>query len=204
MKKIVVYDCDGVLFDSLEAVKAYYDYVFNKFSLPMLNWDDPETLNTAMMKTNSEIIREFSQDDAKYEEIMEFASNLNFKKFLDKMVPNPGIHDALKELSDKGYRLAVLTNRGLSLDYLLKHFDMYDYFERLVCSFDVVKPKPHPEGLYKLIDHFSCSKEEILFLGDSTNDYYAAESAKVPFLAFGNDLFESPRIDHHMDVFEYL
>jgi phosphoglycolate phosphatase-like HAD superfamily hydrolase len=44
----------------------------------------------------------------------------------------------------------------------------------------------------------------MLFLGDSNTDYYAAKSANVPFLAFGSDLFESRRIDHHMEIFDYL
>jgi phosphoglycolate phosphatase len=188
MKKVIVYDCDGVLFDSTQAVKAYYDNVFEKFSLPPADWNDEATLKLAMMSTNSEIIAHFCKDESKYNEIMEYATKLNFRFFLDKMIPETGIFDALDKLKSKGYSLAVCTNRGVSIDPLLKHFDMYKYFDRLVCSFDVVRPKPHPEGLIKIADFFSVKKENMLFLGDSEADYKAAKSAPVPFLAFGNDL----------------
>jgi HAD superfamily hydrolase (TIGR01549 family) len=204
MKPVIVYDCDGVLFDSTEAVKAYYDYVFNKFELGELNWDDKATLDLAMMSTNSEIICHFCKSPEKFNKIMEFATKLNFRMFLDKMKPSKGIFEALDKLSEENYPMAVCTNRGVSLDSLLKHFDMYKYFGRLVCSFDVVKPKPHPEGLYKIMDHYSVNRKQMLFLGDSNTDYYAAKSANVPFLAFGSDLFESRRIDHHMEIFDYL
>src|SRR5690554_1507872 len=114
MKKIIVYDCDGVLFDSTGAVKAYYDHVFDKFSLGVLDWENPETLKIAMMSTNEQIIRHFSDDEEKIAEIMDFATKLNFKMFLDKMIPSVGIFEALEQLSSKGYQMAVCTNRGTS------------------------------------------------------------------------------------------
>ncbi|HCW92572.1 MAG TPA: HAD family hydrolase, partial [Flexistipes sinusarabici] len=56
MTKLIIYDCDGVLFDSREAVLAYYDFISKKFDLPKINKNDIEQVNKAMMKTNVEII----------------------------------------------------------------------------------------------------------------------------------------------------
>ncbi len=204
MKKIIVYDCDGVLFDSSHAVKAYYDYVFEKFDLDMPDWSNQATFELAMMSTNSEIIGHFCKDEKKFNEIMEFATKLNFRMFLDKMIPADGIFEALEKLKSDGHKLAVCTNRGVSIDPLLKHFKMYDYFDRLVCSFDVVRPKPHPEGLNKIAEHFASTKENMLFLGDSEADYKAAKGARMPFLSFGSNLYESLRIDNHMEVFDHI
>lgn len=204
MKKVIVYDCDGVLFNSTLAVKAYYDNVFEKFGLPSADWENEATLKLAMMSTNSEIIGHFCKDPAKFGEIMDYATKLNFRYFLDKMIPETGIFEALEELKSKNYSLAVCTNRGVSIDPLLKHFKMYDYFDRLVCSFDVIHPKPHPEGLGKIADYFSVGRGNMLFIGDSEADYKAAKAGNVPFLSFGSDLYGSDRIDDHMKVFDYL
>jgi len=202
--KLVVYDCDGVLFDSSEAVKAYYDYVFDKFDLEQLDWSNPDHFRNAMMMTNDQIINHFVKDQEKVNEILEFAKNLNFKKFTPMMIPETNIHETLEVLRDKKYHLAIFTNRGISLDYLLEYFDILKFFPVRVTCFDVANPKPDPEGLYKILAHYGVEKNETIFIGDSPSDYHAAKSADVPFLSYKTELFESDVIDDHKSLLNYL
>ncbi|WP_132873579.1 HAD family hydrolase [Seleniivibrio woodruffii] len=204
MKNIIVYDCDGVLFDSTAAVKGYYDFLFGKYGIPKIDWENPSLVSLAMMGTNEGIIRNFVTDEKLIGEMLEFATNMNFKLFIDLMKPNPNIHDTLEKLQSSGRSLAVFTNRGISLSYLLTHFGMGNFFSYTVTCMDVAKPKPNPEGLYKIMDYFGTEKDALLFIGDSMTDYLAAKAADVHFLAYENRLEDSILIKDHTEVFDYL
>ncbi|PLX71043.1 MAG: HAD family hydrolase [Denitrovibrio sp.] len=204
MKKILVYDCDGVLFNSTKAIIGYYDFVFEKFDLPLIDWSCEENLRLALMKTSREIILTFAGSEKLSEEMLTFAAQTNFRKFLPLMEPNPEVYETLDKLSSIGHTLTVLTNRGISLAYLLEHFDMGKYFALCVTTNDVAKPKPDPEGLYKIIDNYKADKSDLVFVGDSFTDYHAAKAAEVPFVAFENKLEDSPVITRHSQIFDYL
>lgn len=204
MKKILVYDCDGVLFNSTKAIIGYYDFVFDKFGLPRIDWSVEENLRIAMMNTSKEIITMFAGSETLSDEMLNFAAQTNFRQFLPLMEPQPKIHETLEKLSSRGHTLTVFTNRGISLPYLLEHFDMGNFFTFTVTTGDVAKPKPDPEGLYKIMDRFGTDKNGLLFIGDSFTDYYAAKAADVEFLAYENELNESRIIKCHSEIFEYL
>jgi len=204
MKNIIVYDCDGVLFDSTMAVRGYYDFVFKKYGIPVIDWENPSLVKLAMMGTNEGIIRHFVSDEKLIAEMLEFAMKMNFKMFIDLMKPNPNIHDTLEKLQKSGRSLAVFTNRGISLSYLLEHFGMGNFFSYTVTCMDVANPKPNPEGLFKIMEYYKSEKESLLFIGDSMTDYLAAKAADVHFLAYENPLEESRIIKDHAEVFDYL
>ena len=47
---------------------------------------------------------------------------------------------------------------------------------------DVVKPKPSPEGLKKIINDFNFKKREIFYVGDTLHDLQAAKLAKINYI----------------------
>lgn len=204
MKNVIVYDCDGVLFNSLNAVKGYYDYVFDKYRVPRIDWENNSMRSLAMMGTNEDIVRFFVKDKALVDEMLIFATKMNFKEFIPLMEPNSNIHQTLEKLASAGYSLAVFTNRGISLSYLLTHFGMGNYFSYTVTCMDVAKPKPNPEGLFKIMEFFKQEKESLIFVGDSMTDYMAAKAAEIDFLAYENELNESRIIRCHTEIFNYL
>lgn len=203
MKKILVYDCDGVLFNSTKAIIGYYDFVFAKFGLPSIDWSVEANLKLAMMSTSREIILAFTNGKMS-EEMLSFAANTNFRQFLPLMEPSPKIYDTLEKLRSIGHTLTVFTNRGISLSYLLEHFDMGNFFSYTVTAMDVAKPKPDPEGLYMIMNRFQTDKNGLLFIGDSFTDYHAAKAADVEFLAYENELEESRIMTCHSEIFSYL
>lgn len=203
MKKILVYDCDGVLFSSTKAIIAYYDFVFEKFSLPTIDWSVEENLRLAMMGTSREIILAFA-DKGMSEDILSFAANTNFRQFVPLMEPNPKIHETLEKLRGNGHTLTVFTNRGISLAYLLEEFGMGNFFSYTVTAMDVAKPKPDPQGLYMIMEKYETDNKGLLFVGDSFTDYHAAKAADVEFLAYENELNESRIMRCHSEIFDYL
>ena len=61
-----------------------------------------------------------------------------------------------------------------------------DEVNLVVCALDVQFPKPHPEALVKVVDHFSVSADEVVYVGDSQVDEMAAKAAGIAFVAYRN------------------
>jgi phosphoglycolate phosphatase-like HAD superfamily hydrolase len=84
------------------------------------------------------------------------------------------------------FKTAIATNRSDTLDPLLATFDLTPWFDAVVCSVDVRRPKPHPDALLKIIDTFDAAPHQMLYVGDSLVDEQAARAARVWFAAYRN------------------
>ncbi|MFC4655627.1 phosphoglycolate phosphatase [Rheinheimera marina] len=95
----------------------------------------------------------------------------------------PGVKEVLSELS-QSYRLAVTTNkpRQFSLP-LLESLGIAPYFSQLVCADEVAKAKPAPDMLLKLAELEQLAPTQLLLVGDSENDIFAARAAALPVFA---------------------
>jgi len=77
--------------------------------------------------------------------------------------------------------LALFTGRTRrELRHTLQHFGVTKLFSGIVTMNDVVRLKPHPEGLLRLLR--GMDPAEALYLGDNLDDALAAKRAGVPFL----------------------
>jgi HAD superfamily hydrolase (TIGR01509 family) len=72
------------------------------------------------------------------------------------------------------------------MDRLLAEFNLTEQFDLVVTSFDIPRPKPHPDSLLKILSHFNIIPRQALYIGDSQVDADAAATAGVPFVAYRN------------------
>lgn len=96
----------------------------------------------------------------------------------------PGICDVLQYCKNKNQKLALITGKDTSRTIqILKRFDIYKYFDLLVCSDMVKHPKPNPESIYKALDAFKLESQDVFMIGDSLYDIISAERANVKTIA---------------------
>jgi phosphoglycolate phosphatase len=119
------------------------------------------------------------------------------------MIMEEGFRDTLDKLRGR-VELAVCTNRSTSVEMVLDSFDLSRYFGCVMTASKVANPKPHPEPLLKVLDHYRLEPCEALFVGDSEVDRLSAEAAGVPFVAYKADLSSMARIDRHPDIIDLL
>jgi HAD superfamily phosphatase len=78
--------------------------------------------------------------------------------------------------------LAIFTGRQRrEAMFTLERFGVAERFGRMVALEDVRRPKPHPEGLLRLVE--GRGRERVIYAGDTVDDALAARRAKVDFLA---------------------
>ncbi len=201
MIKVVVFDCDGVMFDSREANRAFYNHMLAAFGHREMS---EEELFYVHMHTAGESIAYLFRGREETEKAQHYRLNTDYTQFLPLMVMEPGLKEFLDYLRPR-YDLAISTNRTTTMDGLLELFELRNYFDTVVTALDVANPKPHPESLLKIMERFNARPQEVIYLGDSEVDRKASEAAGVRLIAYKNKpLLAAHHVDSFQDVIRIL
>lgn len=198
--KAVIYDCDGVMFDSFEANFAFYRQVMERFGMPELDRGDAETMRILHTYSNKDVLNHLFAGIDRMDEVRAFSAGIDYRKLFPLMVMENGLRETLESLKGRGVELAVCTNRASSMEMLLESFGLASYFSCVMTAARVAHPKPHPEPLLKVLEQYGLHPDEALFVGDSEVDRQAAEAAGVPFIAYRGDMPAWARIDRHQEL----
>lgn len=180
--KVVVFDCDGVMFDTEQANRLYYNTILDQFDRPALS---REQFNYVHMSTVKEAIAYLFKDMKNLEEVYDFCKTMSYAPLIPHMDIEPYLKPLLFRLKTR-YKTAIATNRSNTMGAVMDHFKLGTLFDMVVTSLDVANPKPHPEQLLKIMEHFKTDPEEILYIGDSKTDEQAAQQARVLFVSYDN------------------
>jgi len=199
--RVIIYDCDGVLIDSRRANAAFYNHILEKFGLPPLS---PQQLDFVQCSTAQEAVDLLFQGTPWREEAQNFQRAMDNRPFLPLLRLEPHVREALVSLRP-GYRTAIATNRGKSLPLVLQELGLVDLFDLTISSYEVAKPKPHPECLLKILEHFRVEPEEAMYIGDAPVDLVASRRAGVTFVAYKNPGLEAGyHLQDHLDLLKIL
>ena len=193
----VIFDCDGVMFDSRRSNIKFYNHLLSHFGLPLLR---DEQVAYIHMATADESVRYIFRGTPYLEQALAYRFQMDYTPFIEDMVPEPGLEELLTLLKPK-CGLAVATNRSNTIGKVLESYGLADYFDIVVCSLDVTRPKPHPESLLKILDFFSIRPDQALYVGDSPVDVETAKAASVPFVAYKNENLDAAfHVEQLLDV----
>lgn len=195
--RALVYDCDGVLFDSRRANLAYYNQILTELGeRPVL---EEETERALLCHTGStpQVLRHLLGSE-RAAEGLRVAAQVDYRPFLAWMTPEPGLLVSLRQLVGR-LPLAIATNRQRTMGQILQHFELTEFFRCVTTSSDVQRPKPFPDMLWHTAQLLGCALDEMLYVGDSLLDQQAAQAAGVPFVAY-RWAGEGRRIEHHADL----
>lgn len=179
--KAVIFDCDGVMFDTAEANKKFYNELLEHFSKPTLT--DEQFIKVHMF-TVSQALDYLFPELANLDEVYKILKTIGYNKFIKFMHMEKGLRELLTQLKNNGYIRGVATNRTNTMDKVLTDNDLSDEFDIVVTASDVEVPKPAPDQLIKIMNHFNIKADQILFIGDSEYDQVAAANAGTLFAAF--------------------
>lgn len=182
--KIVIFDCDGVLFDSREANRHYYNDLLARFNHPPMEEEEVDYVHIHNVTDSvKHIFRHYPND---IEQVNAFRSRLDYRPYLRHMIMEPDLIEFLDFLRPR-YKTAISTNRTTTMKTVLKIHGLDRYFEKVVTALDVQHPKPHPEALLKILDYFQLVPDQAVYIGDSIIDSQHAASAGIKLIAFKND-----------------
>jgi phosphoglycolate phosphatase len=202
--KCVIYDCDGVLFDSIEANRTLYDHI------ALSNRRGPlteEELRYCHINTVKDSIHQLFADNPEGESrALRFLSEqIDFKDYVRYLKMEPHVMETLTSLRSRGVLTAINTNRTTSMPHLMQRFDLSPYFDMVVTALDVLRPKPDPESMESILRALNVRPDETLYVGDSVIDLKTAESSGVTFVAYKNPSISTGiSIDDHRKILDYI
>jgi HAD superfamily hydrolase (TIGR01509 family) len=201
--KLVIYDCDGVMLDTLDSNYIFYNSVMEFLGRPVLDRSDLKARNVLHTYSFNNVMEYFFADDERRDDAWAFAKTIHYQDLAPFMRMEEGLIETLDRL--KGcVSLAVCTNRATSMEMIIEDFGLTGYFTCVMTASQVVNPKPHPEPLIKVLDHYGIAAEEALFVGDGEVDMLSARDAGVPFISYKSHLPALARLQRHTDIFQYL
>ena len=193
---LAIFDCDGVLLDSREANRAYYNAILKEFRRGPMN--DKE-LSFVHMHTAEESVKYLFRDDiAAQKEALIYAQFLDYSPFLDYLKMEPGVSDTIESIRPP-MLTAVSTNRSTTTSRIVDVFGLDRWFDIIVCALDVNNPKPDPEGVFKILETLGVEKERAIYIGDSVVDEIVAYKAGIPLIAYKNRNLEAMFHVEHFD-----
>jgi phosphoglycolate phosphatase len=100
--------------------------------------------------------------------------------YLEKTDPLPHADETIKNLSRKGYSLAVATNKhgGFSRD-IIRHLGWGEALTSVIGDGDTLHTKPEPDMIFKNLEAMSLEAGETIFIGDSPIDMETGNRAKI-------------------------
>ena len=185
--RVVAFDCDGVLFDTAEANRAYYNHLLAHFGRPSM---DEHQLHFVHIHTVQQSVAHLFAEDADRQAAMAFRASIDYGQFLKYLTIEPHLKALLDWMRNR-YQTAIATNRTDTMHRLLSEFGLAGRFDMVVTSLDVVRPKPFPDPLFKILSRFRIEPRQAVFVGDSEVDEATARAAGVPFIAYRNPALEA-------------
>ena len=176
----ILFDLDGTLIDSTEAILQSFEYAFNDQNEPPRKREDIvklighpldfmfEHLGVPKKRVNDFVL----SYKTKYRQINRPMTTLL-----------PQAKEAI-ELASQFARLAVVTTKtGEYSIELLEYLGVMDYFEVLIGRENVINPKPHPEPILKAIAKMDALPQKCWMIGDTSMDISSAHKAEIKAVA---------------------
>ncbi|NYT14172.1 MAG: HAD family hydrolase [Candidatus Methanofastidiosa archaeon] len=170
----IIFDVDGVLLDSFESWFTSFNQTLVEFGKEQV---DRETYRKIFWGPSvEEDLRRYNLGaDAVEAALRNQRNNVHLMKLHEK------VHETLESL--KRFRLGVATNTPrINLDKTFNYFDLYKYFEVVMCFDDVQRPKPYPDMILKASEILNMPVTKMLFVGDTESDMAAAKGAGCNFI----------------------
>ena len=114
--------------------------------------------------------------------------------------PQPGVKSLLSRLRQAGKKLGILTRNGREIAHVtLAEAGLSSFFDKdSIISRDDCAPKPEPDGVHLLLDHWNAPREETVIVGDYLYDVQAGFEAGIRTVHFdSNGQFQWPQFTHH-------
>lgn len=199
MLKTIILDCDGVMFDSRNANIQFYNHLRTHFGFPEMDEEEIDYVHAHTVYSSiSHIFRNYPEQNI--DDIYQYKEQITYRPFLKYMKIEPDLVPFLQK-NQTHYNLAIATNRTDTMVPLLHEFDLYKYFGKVMTADNSRKPKPAADPLLEITEHFNCSIEESIYVGDTHIDEEAALNCGMRLIAFRN---RKIRAEFYVDSFSEI
>ena len=176
-----IWDLDGTLLDSYEAILSGIEETYRQFSIPF----DKEKVRAFILKYSvqdllMQVAEERGLDVDKLNQVR--AQSLAEKNA--QVILMPGAREVLAWANQKGIQQFVYTHKGDNALTILRDLGLDVYFTEILTSQSGFARKPSPEAATYLISKYHLKPERTFYIGDRTLDIEFAQNSSIQSINF--------------------
>lgn len=181
MKKLVIFDLDGTLLNTIADLAHSTNYALNKLGYPTHEIDQYNFMvGNGINKLFERALPEGEKSEENILRVRKEFIPYYDKHNADDSHPYPGIPELLSGVQSKGIQLAVASNKYQSATQkLITHYFSEIHFTAVFGQREGINVKPDPTIVLDILKLANIEKEDVLYVGDSGVDMQTAANAGV-------------------------
>ena len=180
-KTAFIWDLDGTLLDSYEAILAGIEETYRQFSIPY----NKEEVRTFILKYSVQDLLEQVAEERGLD--VDRLNQIRAQSLAEKnaqVILMPGAREILAWANQQGIQQFVYTHKGDNALTILRDLGLDVYFTEILTSQSGFARKPSPEAATYLISKYHLKPDRTFYIGDRTLDIYFAQNSGIQSINF--------------------
>ena len=186
-KTAFIWDLDGTLLDSYEAILSGIEETFAQFSIPY----DKEQVREFILKFSVQDLLVQVAEERKLD--VEMLNQVRAQSLAEKnaqVVLMPGAREVLAWADEAGIQQFVYTHKGDNAFAILRDLGLESYFTEILTSQSGFERKPRPEAANYLLEKYQLDPNNTYYIGDRTLDVEFAQNSGIQSINFLESTYE--------------
>lgn len=185
MRNTIIFDLDGTLMDTLDDLAASVNYCMEKYGCPVYDREDVRQKVGKGVYVLMEKALPGGRKNPHYADCIRDFFRHYEKHMLDHTRPFEGIPQVLDHLREKGYKLAIVSNK---FDAAVKELNQQFFAGRIPVAIGEaeargIRRKPAPDSVFEAMKELDSRQTESIYVGDSEVDIETAANAGIPCIS---------------------
>ena len=183
MKKLLIFDLDGTILNTLDDLADSTNYALRKHGLPERTLTEVRAfVGNGIGKLIERAVPEDCSETVRKSVLESFSAHYK-KHSADKTRPYDGILEVLRELKGLGYQMAIVSNKADPAVHTLCEHYFPEIFTFVTGEQEGIGRKPSPDSVFAVLEQLNTEKRDAVYIGDSEVDAMTAQNAGVDLIA---------------------
>jgi len=181
MKKVIIFDLDGTLLDTLQDLQKAVNHALSHFDYPLRSLEQVrKDIGNGVAKL-MERSTPNGLNNPNYSEALEIFKEYYSKNYNVYTHAYDGMLNLVKQLREDGFIVTVATNKIVDVAKELLDIHYPGQFSFIQGDAKGVHKKPHPDMIRNIVRHYRVALEDCLYIGDTNVDEETALNADVDY-----------------------
>lgn len=186
-KTAFIWDLDGTLLDSYEAILSGIEETFAQFSI---SYDKEQVREFILKFSVQDLLEQVAEERTLDAEVLNQVRAQSLAEKNAQVVLMPGAREMLAWADQVGIQQFVYTHKGDNALTILRDLGLESYFTEILTSQSGFARKPSPEAAIYLLDKYQLNPDNTYYIGDRTLDVEFAQNSGIQSINFLESTYE--------------
>ena len=186
-KTAFIWDLDGTLLDSYEAILSGIEETFAQFSIP---YDKEKVRGFILRYSVQDLLGQVAEERNLDAEVLNQVRAQSLAEKNAQVILMPDAREVLAWADQAGIQQFVYTHKGDNALTILRDLGLESYFKEILTSQSGFARKPNPEAANYLLDKYQLDPDNTYYIGDRNLDVEFAKNSSIQSINFLESSFE--------------